>query len=605
MRGSTPCTPCTSRSRNHSPTVDMIRFGLGLGRTATVVALVLLAAPAFAVTTNISVAGVPPDQIQSVTLNVAGWPRPVQAERAENNQTGAAVWAIDSAEAIPPGTTVYTTVELVSGQTALHVTTVGLDGAIAVDAEALYTASSSQSASASDANATESFTVHATAGNAVKFIPNFTWSFPGVALDTAAYTNFLLYGIGSDIGPQTSDAGRDSAENLQGASGVTDWQDWRVGDPFNLSGRRFRFSVNLGGTGAASSTFTSGDSGMTYDQQAADALRATTDPNTLGSVAQDSSRWCHYGTGEGHPLGLGGGFGSFLGGIPLNSLTLEVNTSDDGQDDRWTAMLDSDLWGTMTDYSLGMRGYDPGGAAGEPPFDLYEGASEWVHERWTNYLQQGHDQHPVQGVADENGTFRVERVWAPVDPAFGRLDFGRIGSGTSSSGGSGGGSGGASQGDGAAGSGGGTQGNAAGSRESAIEDERITVTGSRVMRNRLSYAELTTLGDTESRNVRGAGDSLDDFSLRFADEWGGFRVSAGGTPSGSTIGLGDWQTFSYPSGLSQQFGSLFDRLDLGAIENNACRNKAPGPFLDWADPNVESKYRSGSSVPEAFVLRLP
>jgi len=64
VRKPAPCTGFSSLRHRHSPKADTIRFGLPLCRTAAVVALVLLAAPAFAVTTNVTVAGVPPDQVQ-------------------------------------------------------------------------------------------------------------------------------------------------------------------------------------------------------------------------------------------------------------------------------------------------------------------------------------------------------------------------------------------------------------------------------------------------------------------------------------------------------------------------------------------------------------
>ena len=284
MRTSTPSTPCTSRSQHHSPRADTIRFGLGLGRTAAVVALVLLAAPAFAVTTNISVAGVPPDQVQSVTLTVLGGAT-VQAERGDDDQAGGAVWVVDTPEAMPSGTIVDVAVGLVSGQTAVFFTNVRLDGAIAVEAEAFYTESTSQAAVTSDANAAESLTVHTAPGNVVKLIPYFTPPLAGVAPDTAAYTNFFLHEIASRYAGEFSgagsaaDAGLESAENLQGFFDVTD--DWN----FNLSGYGFRFTDSgFSETGAVSA---SGESGLSYEQQVADALRAV--PSTSGSVAQETA----------------------------------------------------------------------------------------------------------------------------------------------------------------------------------------------------------------------------------------------------------------------------------------------------------------------------
>jgi hypothetical protein len=123
----------------------------------------------------------------------------------------------------------------------------------------------------------------------------------------------------------------------------------------------------------------------------------------------------------------------------------------------------------------------------------------------------------------------------------------------------------------------------------------------------LDFLDMTDLGDTESRNARVWGDSdVWDVALRYAGEFGGVRIApAGGAAAGPTIGLGDWQTFSYPSVLSPLITSLLDQAGIEETENNACRDKAPGPFLDWSDPNVESKYRSSSSGPEAFVLTLP
>ena len=83
-------------SHRRSTRADTIRFQLALCRTAAVVALVLLAAPAFAVTTNVSVAGVPPDQVQGVTLTCCLGGATVQAERADDDQTGTAVWVVDT-----------------------------------------------------------------------------------------------------------------------------------------------------------------------------------------------------------------------------------------------------------------------------------------------------------------------------------------------------------------------------------------------------------------------------------------------------------------------------------------------------------------------------
>ena len=74
-----------------------------------------------------------------------------------------------------------------------------------------------------------------------------------------------------------------------------------------------------------------------------------------------------------------------------------MNRSEDGQDD--------EDWMPLDDV-LGTRGYDPGGAAGAPtPFGQL--VQEWLDREFTEYLQEGYDQDPVQGVADENGTFSV------------------------------------------------------------------------------------------------------------------------------------------------------------------------------------------------------
>ena len=152
------------------------------------------------------------------------------------------MWVVDTPEAMPSGTIVDVAVGLVSGQTAVFFTNVRLDGAIAVEAEAFYTESTSQAAVTSDANAAESLTVHTAPGNVVKLIPYFTPPLAGVAPDTAAYTNFFLHEIASRYAGEFSgagsaaDAGLESAENLQGFFDVTD--DWN----FNLSGYGFRFT---------------------------------------------------------------------------------------------------------------------------------------------------------------------------------------------------------------------------------------------------------------------------------------------------------------------------------------------------------------------------
>ena len=274
MRRPAPCTGFGSVSHRRSTRADTIRFQLALCRTAAVVALVLLAAPAFAVTTNVSVAGVPPDQVQGVTLVLSGGAT-VQAERADDDQTGTAVWVVDTPEAIPPGSTVDVYMEIVGGHTARYVTIVGADGTIAVDAEAFYTQSLSQAASVSnaasvsDATVAESLIVQTAPGNVIKFIPNFTPPLPGV--DTWAYIRYQLREMGLlDLQPST--AGPASAENSQGASTVTD--AWQAGSPWSFAGLGFRYSVDLGPMDMSG--------GMTYEQQVADTLQAIPSPSTSG-----------------------------------------------------------------------------------------------------------------------------------------------------------------------------------------------------------------------------------------------------------------------------------------------------------------------------------
>ena len=385
MRTSTPSTPCTSRSQHHSPRADTIRFGLGLGRTAAVVALVLLAAPAFAVTTNISVAGVPPDQVQSVTLTVLGGAT-VQAERGDDDQTAGAVWVVDTPEAIPLGTDVAVNVRLVNGQTLFDYTTVRLDGAIAVDVEVLYT-EALQSANASDATVAESLIVQTAPGNVIKFIPNFTPPLPGV--DTWAYIRYQLREMGLlDLQPST--AGPASAENSQGASTVT--AAWRIGPRWSLAGVQFRYVADLAPMDMSG--------GMTYEQQVADALQAIPSPSTSGSVTQDSTQWCHYGSGEGHPLGLGQ-LGDF-GGLSLDSLRLEVNTEDGQDGDAWQFLND---WvrGMQRDQAgLGVRGYSSSGAPPPPVSPIRQRINDMRIEM---------AEEAVQGVADENGTFSTDLRW--------------------------------------------------------------------------------------------------------------------------------------------------------------------------------------------------
>ena len=121
--------------------------------------------------------------------------------------------------------------------------------------------------------------------------------------------------------------------------------------------------------------------------------------------------------------------------------------------------------------------------------------------------------------------------------------------------------------------------------------------------------DLTDLGDIESSNawVREGDDEFWDVALRYAGDFGGIRIAAtaDGAAAGSTVDPGEWLTFTYPSSQSSEVARLLAQAGIEVNENNACRDKAPGPFLDWSDPDVESKYRSGSSGPEAFILRLP
>ena len=394
MRGSPPSTPCTSRSQHHSPGTNTIRFGLGLGRTAAVVALVLLAAPAFAVTTNISVTGVPPDQVQSVTLTVLGGST-VQAERGDDDQTAGAVWVVDTPEAIPLGTDVAVNVRLVNGQTLFDYTTVRLDGAIAVDVEVLYT-EALQSANASDATVAESLIVQTAPGNVIKFIPNFTPPLPGV--DTWAYIRYQLREMGL-LDEQPSTAGPASAENSQGASTVT--AAWRIGPRWSLAGVQFRYVADLAPMDMSG--------GMTYQQQVADALQAIPSPSTSGSVTQDSTQWCHYGSGEGHPLGLGR-WGDF-GGLSLDSLRLEVNTEDGQDGDAWQFLNDWVRGPQRDQAGLGVHGYSSSGAPPPPVSPIRQRINDMHIEMAEEALQEEHDQDPVQGVADENGTFSADLGW--------------------------------------------------------------------------------------------------------------------------------------------------------------------------------------------------
>ena len=372
-------------SHRRSTRADTIRFQLALCRTAAVVALVLLAAPAFAVTTNVSVAGVPPDQVQGVTLVLSGGAT-VQAERADDDQTGTAVWVVDTPEAIPPGSTVDVYMEIVGGHTARYVTIVGADGTIAVDAEAFYTQSLSQAASVSnaasmsDATVAESLIVQTAPGNVIKFIPNFTPPLPGV--DTWAYIRYQLREMGLlDLQPST--AGPASAENSQGASTVTD--AWQAGSPWSFAGVQFRYVADLAPMDMSG--------GMTYQQQVADALQAIPSPSTSGSVTQDSTQWCHYGSGEGHPLGLGR-WGDF-GGLSLDSLRLEVNTEDGQDGDAWQFLNDWVRGPQRDQAGLGVHGYSSSGAPPPPVSPIRQRINDMHIEMAEEALQEEHDQDPV------------------------------------------------------------------------------------------------------------------------------------------------------------------------------------------------------------------
>ena len=61
-------------------------------------------------------------------------------------------------------------------------------------------------------------------------------------------------------------------------------------------------------------------------------------------------------------------------------------------------------------------------------------------------------------------------------------------------------------------------------------------------------------------------------------------------------------TWTYPviADSSEIESRLHAQAGIEANETNSCRDKAPGPFLDWSAPDVESKYRSGSSGPESI-----
>ena len=285
MRRPAPCTGFGSVSHRRSTRADTIRFQLALGRTAAVVALVLLAAPAFAVTTNISVAGVPPDQVQS--------------------------------------------------------------------------------ANASDATVAESLIVQTAPGNVIKFIPNFTPPLPGV--DTWAYIRYQLREMGL-LDEQPSTAGPASAENSQGASTVT-------------AGVQFRYVADLAPMDMSG--------GMTYQQQVADALQAIPSPSTSGSVTQDSTQWCHYGSGEGHPLGLGR-WGDF-GGLSLDSLRLEVNTEDGQNGDAWQFLNDWVRGPQRDQAGLGVHGYSSSGAPPPPVSPIRQRINDMHIEMAEEALQEEHD----------------------------------------------------------------------------------------------------------------------------------------------------------------------------------------------------------------------